>query len=311
MEISKIRNALRNIDWSKICNCWSVEVRKNQYSQYQKITLNPYQECSDNNPLYKHKDWLKYLYYSEDFQMTDEKLAKLCNITKDAVYYWRKKIHDLKGKDEWGEGRWIDNRSKRIYIRVPKDYNHPQLTLEKGRKRLYRPEHTYLMEKFLSDRPELEISHKYLIDGKYLKKQCEVHHINFNPQDNRIENLWVYENKNSHAKGEKSIRKVFSILIKSNCIVFIKGKYYFNQNLDINCVSRPEIINLERNQSKNNPINNMCLNEIQEAIKTINWNNISRNWKVIKHYNQFKEEIINLNPYKNCSDENPLYMHKE
>lgn len=117
------------------------------------VNLNPFQDCSPENPLYMHKEWVEKIYFDKDFQMTDEKFAKLCNITKNAAYYWRKKKHNIKGKDEWGEGRWIDNRSGRIYIRVPKDYNHPQLKLEKGRKRFYRPEHIYKMEKYLSEHP--------------------------------------------------------------------------------------------------------------------------------------------------------------
>lgn len=310
-EFKKIKEKLKKIDWYIVSNNWKVSFRKNQYSDYNAINLNPFQDCSPENPLYMHKEWVEQIYYDKDIQMTDEKIAKLCNITKNAAYYWRKKKHNIKGKEEWGEGRWIDNRSGRVYIRVPKDFNHPELKLEKGRKRSYRLEHIYIMEKYLSEHPEFEISQKYIIDGKYLKEECEIHHINFNPQDNRIENLWIYENKKAHAKGEKSIRNVFLVLIKINCILFMDGKYYLNQNFDFKCLTRSEIIKLESNQSINIPINNMSLNEVQEAIKKINWNNISSNWKVIKHYNQFKEEIIDLNPYKNCSDDNPLYMHKK
>ncbi len=305
-EFKKIKDKLKKIDWYKVSNNWKVSFRKNQYSDYNVINLNPYQDCSPENPLYMHKDWIEYIYNDKNFQLTDKKLAKLCNITKEAVYYWRKKKYGIIGKDEWGKGCWIDSRSGRGYIRVPKDYNHPQLKLEKGRKKTYRLEHIYIMEKFLSEHPELEISQKYLIGGKYLKIECEVHHISRNFRDNRIEYLWVYENKVEHAKGEKTLYNVLSQLIKIGQIIFKNGKYYLNNDFDY----RISNCNLSEKNLKN-PINFKNLDLVQKEIKNFEWFNISDDWKVREQINQFIKNKICVDPFLDCSEENPLFKHKK
>ncbi|MHA2184960.1 MAG: hypothetical protein ACXAAI_08165 [Promethearchaeota archaeon] len=305
-EISIIKIKLRTIDWSDVSNCWQVRYRKNQYDNYKIIELDPYKECSRNNPLYQHKDWIDRVYNDESFDMSDEKLAKLCNISKDTANYWRKKKHCIIGRKEWGKGRWIDNRSGRVFVKIPDDYNHPQLKNDRN----YRPEHIYIMEQYLANNPELDISRTYLINGRYLKIECEVHHINFNPQDNNINNLWIYENKKAHAEGEKSIRIVFTKLIKIGFILFLNGEYYLNQNFINNSISNSTLKEIKNYQ----PISykSINLNEIKEAIKKINWKEISNKWSVFKHINQFKRKTIKLNPYIECdNNNNPLYMHKE
>ena len=115
-EFQKIKDKLKKKDWYKVSNNWKASFRKNQYSDYNVINLNPYQDCSLENPLYMHKGWVEHIYNDKDFQMTDKKFAKLCNITKEATYYWRKKKHRIKGKDEWGKGRWIANRSGKFTL---------------------------------------------------------------------------------------------------------------------------------------------------------------------------------------------------
>lgn len=303
-EISIIKNKLRTIDWSGVSNCWQVRYRKNQYDKYKIIELDPYKECSKSNPLYQHKDWIERVYNDESFDMSDEKLAKLCNISKDTANYWRKKKLGITGKKEWGKGRWIDNRSRRVFVKISDDYNHPQLKNDRN----YRPEHIYIMEQYLAEHPELDISKKYLINGKYLKIECEVHHVNFNPQDNSINNLWIYKNKKAHAEGEKSIIIVLSKLIKIDSILFIDGEYYFNQQFNTNSYSKSALKKLKDYLPNSYRVQN--LNDLKEIIKEINWKEISSKWTVVKHFNQFKSEIINLNPYIDSDNDNPLYMHK-
>ena len=81
------------------------------------------------------------------------------------------------------------------------------------------------MEKFLSDNPEFEISQKYLIDGKYLKEEYEVHHINLNYQDNRIDNLWVFKNNEEHHETRRSLYGLVEELLNTQLIQFRDGKY--------------------------------------------------------------------------------------
>ncbi len=76
-KLNDVKEKLKKIDWNKVSNNWEVSFRKNQYSNYILVNLNPYQDCSPENPLYMHKEWVEKIYYDKDFQMTDEKFAKL------------------------------------------------------------------------------------------------------------------------------------------------------------------------------------------------------------------------------------------
>ena len=86
-------------------------------------------------------------------------------------------------------------------------------------------EHRYNMERYLSDHPELEISKKYLIEGRYLKSSCSIHHINFDPKDNRLENLWICENKSKHQAIQNSLLPQVDEFLKSKLIMFENGEY--------------------------------------------------------------------------------------
>ena len=87
-------------------------------------------------------------------------------------------------------------------------------------------EHRYIIEQHLAKHPELEISKKCLIDGRYLKSEAHVHHINLNYQDNRTENLWVFETDSNHKESTKSLYNLVNKLLESKKIEFIEGKYY-------------------------------------------------------------------------------------
>ena len=84
------------------------------------------------------------------------------------------------------------------------------------------------MEQYLAKHPELEISKKCLIDGKYLKSDSQVHHINLDFQDNRIDNLWVYETDKEHRKARNSLYNLANDLLTRKLIRFKDGKYYIN-----------------------------------------------------------------------------------
>ncbi|TKJ20056.1 MAG: hypothetical protein CEE43_13490 [Promethearchaeota archaeon Loki_b32] len=86
-------------------------------------------------------------------------------------------------------------------------------------------EHRYIMEKYLSKHPEWGISRRCLIDGKYLKSECEVHHINLDYQDNRIENLWVFETNEAHQEARRSLYALVETLLNRRIIKFEGGFY--------------------------------------------------------------------------------------
>jgi hypothetical protein len=94
---------------------------------------------------------------------------------------------------------------------MPLEYRPPYISyLEHGR--VKRLEHIIVIENYLKKDPEL--SENYLINGKHLKPECEVHHKNLSKCDNRIENLWVYKSKSEHALSKQSLDNSVSQLIK-------------------------------------------------------------------------------------------------
>lgn len=207
-DIQKLREEIRNIEWDKVAKDWTIQQRKNQYPAYE-IQLNPKQDCSRTNPLYKHKNWIETVYTSKRLNLTDQLISEVCGVHLTTIQNWRK-IHDIPAKD-WTNGRWIDERGY-VKLYMPKGYLHPELVPLKGRN--VRFEHVIVMEKYLSEDPKLEWSKKFLIDGKYLKKGTTVHHINFKKSDNRLENLWLYENIKNHKKADKPLNECFRDLIK-------------------------------------------------------------------------------------------------
>ncbi|MFW9879598.1 MAG: hypothetical protein ACFFG0_41510, partial [Candidatus Thorarchaeota archaeon] len=231
----KLREIIRNIDWDEITTDWNIELRINQYPA-QEIQLNPKQDCSRINPLYKHKIWLETIYANKKLNLTDKQISKICGVHLTTIQNWRK-IHDIPTKD-WANGKWVEERGY-VKILMPKGYLHPELVPNKGRN--VRFEHVIVMENFLSRHPELEWSKKCLIDGKYLKLGTVVHHINFKKYDNRLENLWLYENIETHKKVESTLNECFRDLIKLNQIEFKDGNYYLNTNLDCRVLTSSKI----------------------------------------------------------------------
>ena len=118
------------------------------------------------------------------------------------------------GKRQHSEGR--------VWMRVPEDYRNPTAMNNKG----WMYEHRYIMERYLAEQPELEWSKKYLIDKKYIKPECIVHHINFDAMDNRLENLWICENRIEHGLIETSLTSSVDDLLRFNFIDFRNGKYH-------------------------------------------------------------------------------------
>jgi len=301
----RIKNLIKDLDWEDIAEDWTIKYQRNQNQEETVIQLDPKQDSSETNPLYKHKAWLKKIYSDQSLNLNDTKIGEICNLHKSTIGRWRR-IHKIPTKPS-STGRWVDNKG---YIRMylTEDYNHPELMSHRGEGKFIRFEHALVMEEFLSEHPELDWSKKYLTDGKYLKKGTIIHHINYIHHDNRIDNLCIFENDAIHKNADKTLNNCFSKLIKLNKIKFKDGKYHMNRNFDdgnFNTLGTKETL-------KSEPINiYKDISLIKEEIKKIQWKNISNDWTVKYRINKYTPyQTIALNPYKDCLVKNPLYRHK-
>jgi hypothetical protein len=182
----------------------------------------------------------------------------------------------------------------------------------KGDSMIY--EHVLFMIEYLKNNQNLPFAKKYLVKcgAIYkLRKGAIVHHKNHNNQDNRIENLFIYENTSAHIRGRNSLNKCFELIIKLGNIKFKNGNYYLNKQFDKNSLDLLEIGIL----SKKKPINNFKdLNKVKEEIKKkqfldkINWGKIGQNY--IYKPNDHYKRILPLDPCSDCSEKNPLYKHR-
>lgn len=304
LNLDKVKQEIKNIDWNSISDDWSIITRSNQYAEYKKLALDPTKDTAKENPLYRHREWLNEIYNNKEWKLSDNDIARLCGVNPTVIGKWRKK-HQIPTKLQ-GEGKWIDNRSGKVYIRVPRDDNNPRLTDRSRRKSVYKLEHIYNIEKYLSRHPELEISKNFLVDGKYLKPGTEVHHINQNGLDNRLKNLWIYESKKEHAKGELTLYESLKTLFNTNNIQFKNGKYFINTNS-----GSLKAITSEIDQELQNQINYKDMDLVKDEIKKIDWSRISNDWSVQISKNQFVQKTVKVDPTQNPSKENPLYRHKE
>jgi hypothetical protein len=88
-------------------------------------------------------------------------------------------------------------------------------------------EYRYLMEKYLAEHSEQQISKKCLLDGNYLKPEYIIHHINLDTLDNRLKNFWVCKAK-GHNLAHKSLLAIVDQLLKLSLLGFKNGYYYLN-----------------------------------------------------------------------------------
>ncbi len=302
--LENFKEKIKKIDWDKISDDWVVEIPASRFSVNKKALLDPYSDCSKANPLYMHKKWLERIYNDEEFNLSDRKFGEVCGVAHSTIGDWRRE-HNIKAKRPLG--KWFDKTSGYIKMYMPKTYQHPEVSPTVSR--YVRLEHDAVMEEYLSQHPELKVSQQCLIDGKYLKNSCPVHHINHIRHDNRLENLWVCENQSEHNKLQRNIYECFRDLIKLNQIGFKNGNYYLNKAFDYRNLSDSEIKEILR-PIIIDPYENIDL--VKEEIKDIDWDEVSDDWTVNYYSHSSKPPIkITVDPYSDCSDENPLYRHKE
>jgi len=62
-----LREKIKQIIWENISSDWRVE----------RQFLNPNKSCSKGNPLYKHEEWLRKIYYDDDLNLSIRKICKI------------------------------------------------------------------------------------------------------------------------------------------------------------------------------------------------------------------------------------------
>lgn len=305
LELIQMKNEIRNVQWEKISSDWVIDVQDSHSKPAKELALNAKRECSkDENPLYRHREWFSYLY--QEMELSYRKIANICNVDKGTIIHWAKK-HEIPKREVKGK-EWIDKHGYTC-VYAPIQYFHPELApIDRGEGRFIRRKHRLIVEEFLFKNPQLKLSKKYMIDGKYLKKECVIHHINFNKLDNKIENLWLFENQKEHHESIESLYKCFSELIKLSKILYKNGKYIIKADFNISSLNVDDIERILRPKGENLYKD---INIVKDAIKEINWDDLISDWTVKYRQNQFQPYIkLKLDPYSDCTKKNPLYRHR-
>jgi hypothetical protein len=90
------------------------------------------------------------------------------------------------------------------------------------------PKNRYRQARSVIDGRRITI-HRALMEQKLrkrLKSSEHVHHIDMNPSNNTIENLYLYKNASEHSKGHRTIDATVHFLLDNGIIGFESGKYY-------------------------------------------------------------------------------------
>ena len=249
-ELIEKRKKIRNFNWN-INTDWSISVGPYEHL----LILNSSEYSSPENPLYKHKVWLKRVYEDEELDLNGVEIAKICGLKdQKPISYWRKRL----GIHKKRKGVYINTQGQKVVL-TPNTYTHPQ----RGRVHK-RAEHKLIMESYLNkslSRCQLE-THPDLIQGWlgeevyfYIKKNCHVHHINYVGTDNRIENLYLFSSNREHGLVVNELHQCLSILIKLQQIFFKEGRYFLSQDFDCRQLDRDDI----RGKLKLDPVINHSL----------------------------------------------------
>jgi hypothetical protein len=93
-----------------------------------------------------------------------------------------------------------------------------------------------------------------------------------------------------------SLRKMSEMIKVSRSVISKCYKRWFSNYFKPRPEPEPEPLSKE-------------LEELKEKVKKINWDNVSQDWVIKKAINNYRTDIIELNPYEDCDkDSNPLYM---
>ena len=92
LSLEQIKKEISKIDWKSMSENWNVTISPNRYIKSGKITLDPTIDPSKENPLYRHKLWLKTVYNTHSWNLNDKMLEKICGVGQRTIWYWRNKF---------------------------------------------------------------------------------------------------------------------------------------------------------------------------------------------------------------------------
>jgi len=81
-----IRNEIKKLDWENVSNDWTVK----RINSNKRIQIDPNQDCTKDNPLYKNKDWLKRIYNDKKLNLNDQNIGEICGVNGNTIGRWRK-----------------------------------------------------------------------------------------------------------------------------------------------------------------------------------------------------------------------------
>lgn len=217
----------KKIYYYSICQLCGKSIRnKNAILCYECYLSNCYGEDNNN---FKHGKCCD-LHYCKDCGKIIDSMGRSIRCHKCAILYknpFKGKKHTKKIKIIIGQkskekftkeflqkikDKAQGNRKKSIngYILI-KDYIHPN-----------RNSHNDVLE-------HIAIMSKII--GRPLTKTEIVHHINFIRDDNRPENLYLFNNQSEHGKITKGLYKLVAELMKNNILLFKNGQYLLNRKI--------------------------------------------------------------------------------
>lgn len=173
----------------------------------------------NNNCPVHHINYIPYDNILKNFWLYESK--EIHNSIEVGLYDCLSSLIKL-GQIVFENGKYFFNKHFNYKTLSKKDIN--ELLNRKKTVKDYR----FIMEQYLSENPELEISKNYLDSNGKLKSSCRIHHINLHHEDNRLCNLWICEDISKHRQIHSSLTSLVSPLLKSGFIIFKEGKYYLN-----------------------------------------------------------------------------------
>ncbi len=139
---------------------------------------------------YHNKKWLEKMYIKKN--LSQKKIAEFCNVNQSTIHYYliRFNIPTRKfcGRPGIYSPRWKGGRYKSTqgYIFILNPDNPRAYTYKK-----YVPEQILVVEKYIK---------------RYLTKEEAIHHINEIKDDNRLKNLYLFQNEAEHQRYHRNFR---------------------------------------------------------------------------------------------------------